>query len=89
MPSRRRSRYEKLFASEATKLVEDGLRLRGTILRANLHLVPFNEQYAALHALTEAIDAALPLIAGKPIDDRAVDLGLLPVAEDAGTTRKS
>jgi hypothetical protein len=81
MPSRRQSRYEKLFSQDATRVVEDALQLRSTIIRVNLHLVPFNEQYRALHDVTEAIDAALPLVAGKLIDYRAPDLGLLPVLE--------
>jgi hypothetical protein len=40
MPSRRKSRFDKLFHRNAEQFVKDAMQLRRTILDAQLHLIP-------------------------------------------------
>ena len=40
MPSRRKSRFDKLFDQNATQFVADAMQLRQTILDAQSHLIP-------------------------------------------------
>lgn len=87
-PSRRKSRFEKLFTGDAERFIVDALKLRRTILDAHLRLTPMGEQYRALYDVHEAILKALPLVADKPLDDRHPDLGLLPLPADLGTKHR-
>jgi hypothetical protein len=79
MPSRRRSRFEKLFRRDAERFVTEALKLRRTILDAALHLSVTGEQYQVLQEVHEALLKALPLVSGKPLNDRRSDFGLLPL----------
>jgi hypothetical protein len=87
MASRRKSRFKRLFARDAEAVLTDALRLRDSILEANLHLETSSAPYAALRELTDAIHKALPVIAEREPDFRVGSLGLLPLPEDYGSRK--
>ena len=78
MPSRRR-RFETLFRRDAERFVTEALQLRKTSLDAALHLSIAGEQYQVLQEVHDALLKALPLVSGKPLNDRRSDFGLLPL----------
>lgn len=77
MPSRRKSRFDKLFYTDVKRFVEDAMRLRETILSAQLHLTSC-DQSKALSRVHDALLEALPVVLGRPIDIHRGDLGVVP-----------
>ena len=79
MPSRRKSRYDKLFHRNAEQFVKDAMQLRRTILDAQLHLIPNCRHSRALDDVYDALLNALPIIVGRPLELHRSDLGVLPI----------
>lgn len=78
MPSHRKSRYDKLFYRDAKQFVEDAMRLRGTILDVQLHLIPNCQHARVLINVHDAILNALPIVVGRPLELHRGDLGVIP-----------
>ncbi|MEX0406782.1 hypothetical protein ABGN05_14020 [Aquibium sp. LZ166] len=53
------------------------MRLRAAVIQAHTGLDPYGEQYKALDAARETLEAALATVAGRKLDYRKADLGLL------------
>jgi hypothetical protein len=68
MASRRRHRIAMLAPEEVREIEADAARLRDSMRRALMKLVPFNQSYSALHKLGDEIRIALNIIAGRPAD---------------------
>lgn len=79
---RRKSRYDRLFHSDAEALIRDALALRETALAAQLNLKTNCEMYWQLNGLTDRLHEVMSAVAGKEPDFRAAWLGLLPLPED-------
>jgi uncharacterized protein YceH (UPF0502 family) len=79
---RRNSRYDRLFARDAETIISDALRLRGTVLAAQLHLKASGELFWQLSGLVDKLHAVMATVAEKEPDFRAAGLGLLPFPED-------
>ncbi len=79
MANRRKGRFKTLFMADAERVIRDALKLRKTIIEINGRLDVTGRPYLALHAVTDAIHEALPVVAGREPDFRAADLGLLPL----------
>ena len=79
---RRNSRYDRLFASNAEAIINDALRLRQTVLAAQLDLKANGELFWLLSGLTDKLHEVMATVAEKEPDFRAAGLGLLPLAED-------
>ena len=78
MPSRRKSRYDKLFHRNAEQFVKDAMQLRRTILDAQLHLIPKCQHSRALDDVHDALLNALPIVLGRPLELHRSDLGAFP-----------
>ncbi|WP_224598559.1 hypothetical protein [Mesorhizobium sp. ES1-3] len=52
---RRTSRYDRLFKSNAEAIIRDGLRLRETVLAAQLHLKASGSLFWQLNGLTDKL----------------------------------
>ena len=68
MASRRRHRIAMLTAEEVREIEADAARLRESMRRALMRLVPFNQSYSALYKLGDEIRIALNVISGRPAD---------------------
>ncbi|MGX7876996.1 hypothetical protein ACVDG5_033995 [Mesorhizobium sp. ORM6] len=79
---RRKSRYDRLFRSDAEAIIRDALDLRKTILAAQLHLKANGEMFWLLAGLVDRLHEALAAVAEKEPDFRMSGLGLLPLGED-------
>ncbi|MDX8466254.1 hypothetical protein RFM26_11225 [Mesorhizobium sp. VK23B] len=79
---RRRSRYDRLFRSEAEAIIRDALELRQSVLAAQLNLKTNAEMYWRLSGLVERLHELMGAVAGREPDFRAAWLGLLPLPED-------
>lgn len=79
---RRNSRYDRLYARDAETIISDALRLRGTVLAAQLHLKASGELFWQLSGLVDKLHAVMATVAEKEPDFRAAGLGLLPFPED-------
>ncbi|WP_292241093.1 hypothetical protein [Mesorhizobium sp.] len=79
---RRNSRYDRLFTRDAEAIISDALRLRGTVLAAQLHLKANGELFWQLSGLVDKLHAVMATVAEKEPDFRAAGLGLLPLPED-------
>ena len=79
---RRNSRYDRLFARDAEAIISDALRLRGTVLSAQLHLKANGELFWQLSGLVDKLHAVMATVAEKEPDFRVAGLGLLPLPED-------
>ena len=75
MPRRRRT--DTLSAEQAAELFRRALHLRAAVIQAHTRLNPYGAQYQSLEAAREALDAALATVAGRKLDYRQADLGLL------------
>ncbi|APH70941.1 hypothetical protein BSQ44_05775 [Aquibium oceanicum] len=75
MPRRRRT--DTLSADEATELFQRALHLRTAIIQAYARLSPYADEYRDLESAREALDGALATVAGRKLDYRKADLGLL------------
>lgn len=80
---RRKSRYERLFHSDAEAIIRDALKLRDTALAAQLNLKTNGEMYWRLNGLVERLHEVMGAVAGREPDFRAAWLGLLPLPEDS------
>ncbi|WP_217577860.1 hypothetical protein [Mesorhizobium sp. GbtcB19] len=79
---RRKSRYDRLFHSDAEAIIRDALVLRQTLLAAQLNLKTDGEMYWRLSGLIERLHEVMGVVAGREPDFRASQLGLLPLPED-------
>ncbi|UVK37692.1 hypothetical protein LHFGNBLO_004770 [Mesorhizobium sp. AR10] len=79
---RRNSRYDRLFASNAEAIINNALRLRQTVLSAQLHLKANGALFWQLSGLTDKLHEVMAAVAEKEPDFRAAGLGLLPLPED-------
>ena len=79
---RRNSRYDRLFASNAEAIINDALRLRQTVLSAQLDLKANGELFWQLSGLTDKLHEVMATVAEKEPDFRAAGLGLLPLPQD-------
>jgi len=79
---RRNSRYDRLFAGNAEAIINDALRLRQTVLAAQLHLKANGELFWLLSGLTDKLHEVMAVVAEKEPDFRAAGLGLLPLPQD-------
>ncbi|MGX5830080.1 hypothetical protein [Mesorhizobium sp. 43Arga] len=84
---RRKSRYERLFSSNAEAIIRDALRLRETVLAAQLHLKASGSLFWQLSGLTDKLHEVLAVVAEQEPDFRAAGLGLLPLPEDYSTRK--
>jgi hypothetical protein len=75
MPRRRRP--PSLSPSDAEDLFRASLAYRGLLIRGLTDLKPFGPHYTALHVLLESVHRMLEDVAGRKIDVRKSDLGLL------------
>jgi hypothetical protein len=73
----RRQRRPVLSTIDAENLYRASLAYRGLLIRGLTDLKPFGPHYSALHDLLEALHKALEEVAGRKIDVRKSDLGLL------------
>lgn len=79
---RRKSRYDKLFRSDAEAIVRDALALRKTVLASQLNLKANGEMFWLLAGLVDKLHDVLAVVAEKEPDFRMSGLGLLPLGED-------
>ncbi|RUU12507.1 hypothetical protein EOD23_07285 [Mesorhizobium sp. USDA-HM6] len=79
---RRKSRYDRLFRSDAEAIIRDALELRQTVLAAQLNLKTNGEMYWRLNGLVDRLHEVMGAVAGTEPDFRAAWLGLLPLPED-------
>ncbi|MGX5800518.1 hypothetical protein ACWGS9_04665 [Bradyrhizobium sp. Arg314] len=79
---RRKSRYDRLLHSDAEAIIGDALKLRETVLAAQLNLKANGEMYWRLNGLVERLHEVMGAVAGKEPDFRAAWLGLLPLPKD-------
>ncbi|WP_131802944.1 hypothetical protein [Mesorhizobium sp. ORS 3428] len=79
---RRKSRFDRLFQSDAEAIIRDALQLRQTVLEAQLHLKANGEIYWRLNGLVDRLHEVMGAVAGREPDFRAAWLGLLPLPED-------
>lgn len=84
---RRKSRYDRLCASDAEAILRDALRLRTTVLAAQLNLKANGELFWHLSGLTDKLHAVMGIVAEKEPDFRTAWLGLLPLPEDYSTRK--
>src|SRR5262245_43391425 len=68
MASRRRRRTAMLSPEEVREIEADAGRLRDSMRRGLMRLVPFNQSYSALYRLGDEIRIALNIISGRPAD---------------------
>jgi hypothetical protein len=68
MTSRRRRRIAMLTSEEVREIEADATKLRDSMRRALMRLVPFNQSYSALYKLGDEIRIALNVISGRPAD---------------------
>lgn len=68
MANRRRHRIAMLTSEEVREIEADAARLRDSMRRALMRLVPFNQSYSALYKLGDDIRIALNVISGRPAD---------------------
>lgn len=74
----RKSRSEELTPSQIEAIVLAAIPLRKAFIAGFIDLVPFGEVYSLLHEQMEDLDAMLEKMTGRKIDNRSLDLGLLP-----------
>ncbi|MGT2468270.1 hypothetical protein [Mesorhizobium sp.] len=79
---RRKSRYDRLFHSEAEAIIRDALKLRETVLAAQLNLKANGEMYWRLNGLVDRLHEVMGAVAGREPDFRTALLGLLPLPKD-------
>ena len=79
---RRNSRYDRLFAGNAEAIINDALRLRQTVLAAQLDLKANGALFWQLSGLTDKLHEVMATVAEKEPDFRAAGLGLLPLPQD-------
>ncbi|RWK49018.1 hypothetical protein [Mesorhizobium sp.] len=79
---RRKSRFDRLSASDAEAIIRDALGLRRTVLSSQLHLKAHGELFWQLCGLVEKLHEVMASVAEKEPDFRMPDLGLLPLPED-------
>ncbi|TGQ28584.1 hypothetical protein [Mesorhizobium sp. M00.F.Ca.ET.216.01.1.1] len=84
---RRKSRYDRLFMRDAEAIVRDALRLRDTVLSAQLHLKANGPLFWQLGGLVDKLHELLATVAEKEPDYRMAGLGLLPLPEDYSTRK--
>lgn len=75
MPRRKRSAT--LSPIEAERFYRASIAYRQALLQLQTDLAPFGPHYSPLHDLTDALHRALVDIAGRELDFRKTDLGLL------------
>ena len=63
-------------------IIKDALRLRGTLLSAQLHVKANGALFWLLSGLTDKLRAVMTTVAEKEPDFRAAGLGLLPLPQD-------
>ncbi len=78
MPSRRKSRFDKLFGQNAKQFVADAMQLRQTILDAQSHLIPNCQHFRVPSDVHDALLNALPIVVGRPLELHRSDLGVVP-----------
>jgi len=66
VPSRRKSRYDKLMGREADRVDADARRLQRTIADVSLHLTTSGDTYRALRRLGDEIQVTLNIVHGRP-----------------------
>ncbi|PDQ18417.1 hypothetical protein CN311_24895 [Mesorhizobium sanjuanii] len=71
-----------MFARDAEAIIRDALRLRDTILAAQLHLKANGALFWQLSGLTDRLHAVMATVAEREPDFRTAGLGLLPLPED-------
>lgn len=79
---RRKSRYDRLFHSEPEAIIRDALKLRETVLAAQLNLKANGEMYWRLNGLVDRLHEVMGAVAGREPDFRTALLGLLPLPKD-------
>jgi hypothetical protein len=71
-----------LFHSEAEAIIRDALKLRETVLAAQLNLKANGEMYWRLNGLVDRLHEVMGAVAGREPDFRTALLGLLPLPKD-------
>jgi hypothetical protein len=76
-----------LTSDEVREIEADAARLRDSMRRGLMRLVPFNQSYSALYKLGDEIRMALNIISGRPADHIEPLFG--PSAMPADTERQA
>jgi hypothetical protein len=71
-----------LTSEEVREIEADAARLRDSMRKALMRLVPFNQSYSALYKLGDDIRVALNIIAGRPADHIEPLFGPSPMPAD-------
>lgn len=84
---RRKTRFDKLSATNAEAIIEDALRLRQTVLSAQTHLNASGSLFWQLRGIVDKLHEVLATVAEKEPDYRMPGLGLLPLPQDYYTRK--
>lgn len=80
---RRRNYIETMKPADAESVIRAGLRFRDALLDGKQDLKPFNAQYRVLDDAMESVTRTLEVVAGRTMNPRAPDLGLLTAVSAA------